>query len=99
MPESGTGYFPSVGCLIEDRPIRPGQPTFAKALQKSSEIGKSLKLVNDACPEGTSNAVIGENPLLGGKPSTETIVEVEGTGIAFPRGRATRAPATGTRAK
>jgi lysophospholipase L1-like esterase len=44
---------------------------FAKDLTKSSEVGKGLTLVNDACPGETSNGLIGENEALGGKKSTE----------------------------
>jgi lysophospholipase L1-like esterase len=51
---------------------------FVKDLGKSGEIGKSIRLVNDACPGETSNGLIGENPEIGGKESTETIEEVEG---------------------
>jgi hypothetical protein len=47
-----------------------------KLLRKS--LGKSLTLVNDACPGETSNGLIGENPELGGEVSTETYEEVEG---------------------
>ena len=51
---------------------------FAKDLAKSSEVGKSIRLVNDACPGETSNTMIGENPEVGGEASTETLEEVEG---------------------
>jgi lysophospholipase L1-like esterase len=44
---------------------------FAKDLTKSSEVGKGLTLVNDACPGETSNGLIGEKEALGGKTSTE----------------------------
>jgi lysophospholipase L1-like esterase len=50
---------------------------FAKDLRKSSEVGKSIRLVNDACPGETSNGLIGENPAVGGKESTETYEEIE----------------------
>ena len=50
---------------------------FTKDLKKSAEIGKSIRLVNDACPGETSNGLIGENEELGGKTSTESISEVE----------------------
>jgi lysophospholipase L1-like esterase len=60
---------------------------FAKDLAKSSEVGKSIRLVNDACPGETSNGMIGENPLIGGEKSTETIEEVEGKPAEkFPAG-------------
>jgi lysophospholipase L1-like esterase len=44
---------------------------FTKFLSKGSEIGKSVRLVNNACPGETSNGLIGENPELGGMKSTE----------------------------
>jgi lysophospholipase L1-like esterase len=50
---------------------------FTKDLAKNSELGKSIRLVNDACPGETSNGLIGENPELGGETSTESIEEVE----------------------
>jgi lysophospholipase L1-like esterase len=51
---------------------------FAKDLKKTSEVGKSIRLVNDACPGETSNGLIGENPEVGGKESTESYSEIEG---------------------
>ncbi len=51
---------------------------FRKDLGKATEIGKSIRLVNDACPGETSNGLIGENPAVGGETSTESISEVEG---------------------
>ncbi len=60
---------------------------FLKDLHKSSEVGKSIRLVNDACPGETSNGLIGENPLVGGKESTESYEEVEGKPAEqFPAG-------------
>jgi lysophospholipase L1-like esterase len=60
---------------------------FVKDLAKSGEVGKSIRLVNDACPGETSNGMIGENPLIGGETSTETIEEVEGKPAEkFPAG-------------
>ncbi len=53
---------------------------FAKDLSKSSEVGKSIRLVDDACPGETSNGLIGENPLLGGETSTESYAEIEAPG-------------------
>jgi lysophospholipase L1-like esterase len=50
---------------------------FTKDLAKNSEVGKSIRLVDDACPGETSNGLIGENPELGGETSTESIAEVE----------------------
>jgi hypothetical protein len=41
-----------------------------KFLQKGTELGKGIKVVNYACPGETSNGFIGENEALGGKPST-----------------------------
>jgi lysophospholipase L1-like esterase len=60
---------------------------FTKDLKKSSEVGKSIRLVNDACPGETSNGLIGENPAVGGKESTESYEEVEGNPKSqFPLG-------------
>src|SRR5579875_2604746 len=60
---------------------------FAKDLAKGSEVGKTVRLVNDACPGETSNGLIGENPELGGETSTESIEEVEGKPAErFPAG-------------
>ena len=60
---------------------------FAKDLKGSSEVGSSIRLVNDACPGETSNGLIGENPELGGEVSTESIEEVEGIPAEeFPAG-------------
>jgi lysophospholipase L1-like esterase len=44
---------------------------FAQELARPWEAGRGLTLVNDACPGETSNGLIGENPALGGKVSTE----------------------------
>jgi lysophospholipase L1-like esterase len=44
---------------------------FAQDLARPWEAGRGLTLVNDACPGETSNGLIGENPALGGKASTE----------------------------
>ncbi len=44
---------------------------FAQDLARPWEAGRGLTLVNDACPGETSNGLIGENPALGGKVSTE----------------------------
>ena len=44
---------------------------FAWHLRRHSEVGRGITLVNDACPGETSNGLIGENPALGGKASTE----------------------------
>lgn len=50
---------------------------FAKDLRKNSELGKGIRLVNDACPGETSNGLIGENPEVLGEASTETYEEIE----------------------
>jgi lysophospholipase L1-like esterase len=44
---------------------------FNKDLAKSTEVGKGITTVNDACPGETSNGLIGENEAIGGKTSTE----------------------------
>jgi lysophospholipase L1-like esterase len=44
---------------------------FAQDLPRPWEAGRGVTLVNDACPGETSNGLIGENPALGGKASTE----------------------------
>jgi lysophospholipase L1-like esterase len=60
---------------------------FVKDLRKSSEVGKGITLVNDACPGETSNGLIGENTAIGGEKSTESIEEVEGKPTEdFPAG-------------
>jgi lysophospholipase L1-like esterase len=50
---------------------------FAKDLSKGSELGKGVRLVNDACPGETSNGLIGENTEIGGQASTESYSEIE----------------------
>jgi lysophospholipase L1-like esterase len=55
---------------------------FTKDLAKGSEVGKSIRLVNDACPGETSNGLIGENEgteehPFPGKKSEETYEEIE----------------------
>ena len=50
---------------------------FTSDLKKATEVGKTIRLVNDACPGETSNGLIGENEEIGGKGSTESIEEVE----------------------
>ncbi len=60
---------------------------FGKDLAKATEIGKSIRVVNDACPGETSNGLIGENPAVLGETSTESIEEVEGKPAEdFPAG-------------
>jgi lysophospholipase L1-like esterase len=44
---------------------------FAKELMKPSNAGAGVTIVNDSCPGETSNGLIGENELIGGKKSTE----------------------------
>lgn len=44
---------------------------FAKTLAGKNDLDEHVTLVNDGCPFETSNGVIGENELLGGKNSTE----------------------------
>jgi len=44
---------------------------FNADLKKITEVGKTIRLVNDGCPGETSNGLIGENPALGGETSTE----------------------------
>jgi lysophospholipase L1-like esterase len=44
---------------------------FARHLERPSEVGKGITLVNDGCPGETSNGLIGEKEALGGKISTE----------------------------
>jgi lysophospholipase L1-like esterase len=50
---------------------------FLKDLKKPSEVGKGIRVVNDACPGETSNGLIGENPAVGGKESTQSYEEIE----------------------
>jgi lysophospholipase L1-like esterase len=50
---------------------------FVKDLGKASEVGKSITLVNDACPGETSSGLIGENPEVLGSASTESYSEIE----------------------
>src|SRR2546423_3952408 len=40
-------------------------------LKKSTEVGSSIRLVDDGCPGETSNGLIGENEAIGGMKSTE----------------------------
>jgi lysophospholipase L1-like esterase len=48
--------------------------------EKVKKTNRGLVVVNAACPGETSNGLIGENELIGGKKSTETIEEVEAPG-------------------
>jgi len=60
---------------------------FTKDLKKATEVGKTIRLVNDACPGETSNGLIGENEALGGSTSTEPSTppgEVQGPGDFHP---------------
>jgi len=70
-------HFPTESPSYFDEGFTNG---FAKDLGKGSEVGKSIRLVNDACPGETSQGLIGENTELGGKTSTESYAEVEGPG-------------------
>jgi lysophospholipase L1-like esterase len=70
-------HFPTESPSYFDEGFTNG---FAKDLGKSSEVGKSIRLVNDACPGETSNGLIGENPELGGEASTESYAEIEAPG-------------------
>ena len=40
---------------------------FTNDLKKPTEVGKTIRLVNDGCPGETSNGLIGENESLGGE--------------------------------
>src|ERR1700727_2041796 len=42
---------------------------FRKDLAKSTEVGKGITTVNNACPGETSNGLIGENEAIGGQKS------------------------------
>jgi lysophospholipase L1-like esterase len=57
---------------------------FAADLKKSSEVGKSIRLVNDGCPGETSQGLIGENEAIGGHPSTEGPSGEQGPGDYHP---------------
>jgi lysophospholipase L1-like esterase len=60
---------------------------FTKDLGRSSEVGKTIRLVDDGCPGETSNGLIGENPEIGGEASTETFEEIAGIPAErFPAG-------------
>ncbi len=77
-------HFPNESPSYFDEGFTNG---FVKDLAKASEVGKSIRLVNDACPGETSNGLIGENPALGGQVSTQSIEEVEGKPAEmFPAG-------------
>jgi hypothetical protein len=53
-------------------------------LKKNTEIGKSVRLVNDGCPGETSNGLIGESESLGGETSTEGPGKPQGPGDWHP---------------
>jgi lysophospholipase L1-like esterase len=57
-----------------------GVNVLAKDLHKVPGVSKGLTIINDACPGETSNGLIGENELIGGQKSTESIEEVEAPG-------------------
>jgi lysophospholipase L1-like esterase len=70
-------HFPTESPSYFDEGFTNG---FAKDLAKGSEVGKSIRLVNDACPGETSNGLIGEDTELGGEASTESYAEIEAPG-------------------
>jgi lysophospholipase L1-like esterase len=53
---------------------------FARDLKRATEVGKSLRLVNDGCPGETSSGLIGENGAVGGQTSTESYAEAAAPG-------------------
>lgn len=57
---------------------------FTADLKKASEVGKSIRLVNDGCPGETSNGLIGENESIGGMKSTEGPEGTQGPGDWHP---------------
>jgi lysophospholipase L1-like esterase len=57
---------------------------FTYQLKKATEIGKSIRLVNDGCPGETSNGLIGENEAIGGQKSTEGPEGIQGVGDWHP---------------
>jgi lysophospholipase L1-like esterase len=57
---------------------------FTSDLKKATEVGKSIRLVNDGCPGETSNGLIGENEAIGGQTSTEGPGHPQGPGDFHP---------------
>jgi lysophospholipase L1-like esterase len=57
---------------------------FNTDLKKATEIGKSIRLVDDGCPGETSNGLIGETEAIGGHPSTEGPGKPQGPGDYHP---------------
>jgi lysophospholipase L1-like esterase len=57
---------------------------FNAKLKTPTEVGKSIRLVNDGCPGETSNGLIGENEAIGGKKSTEGPGAPQGPGDWHP---------------
>jgi lysophospholipase L1-like esterase len=57
---------------------------FTYQLKKATELGKSIRLVNDGCPGETSNGLIGENEAIGGQKSTEGPEGIQGVGDWHP---------------
>jgi lysophospholipase L1-like esterase len=57
---------------------------FTADLKKTTEVGKTIRLVDDGCPGETSNGLIGENPSLGGQASTEGPGHPQGPGDFHP---------------
>ncbi len=57
---------------------------FTLDLKKATEVGKTIRLVNDGCPGETSNGLIGENESIGGQKSTEGPGAPQGPGDWHP---------------
>ena len=57
---------------------------FLGYLKKPAEVGKGIRLVNNGCPGETSNGLIGEKESIGGKPSTEGPLGIQGPGDWHP---------------
>jgi lysophospholipase L1-like esterase len=57
---------------------------FTTDLKRNSEVGKSIRRVNDGCPGETSNGLIGENESIGGMKSTEGPEGTQGPGDWHP---------------
>lgn len=57
---------------------------FLTSLKKATEVGTSIRLVNDGCPGETSQGLIGEKEAIGGKTSTEGPGGIQGPGDWHP---------------
>jgi hypothetical protein len=57
---------------------------FTSYLKKSTEVGSSIRLVDDGCPGETSQGMIGENEAIGGHHSTEGPLGEQGPGDYHP---------------